>query len=183
MRLKEKFMQSKKKRQKEAEISALADSLSKEDIKSLIAAYEKKTGEKLRFDTEKTDKFVDFLKREDVHIVCPYCNGKNYSPHDNADNRKIRFYCYNCKKAFSPFKDTLVYDSGLSWEVWVELVHATLENTSLVATQHRLEQDHNIYLNTQTILAYRHKIQKAIALIYPMPKLSGVVQYGSMSIK
>lgn len=176
MHLKKKYMQGKDKRRKEVEISALADSLSKEDIKNLIAAYEKKTGEKLRFDTEKTDKFVDFLKRDDVHIVCPYCNGKNYSPHDNADNRKIRFYCYNCKKAFSPFKDTLVYDSGLSWEVWVELVHATLENTSLVATQHRLEQDHNIYLNTQTILAYRHKIQKAIALTYPMPKLSGVVQ-------
>ena len=169
-------MQSKEKKQKEAEISALADGLSKEDIKSLIAAYEKKTGEKLLVDTKKPDKFVEFLKREDLHIVCPYCNGKNYSPHDNADNRKIRFYCYNCKKAFSPFKDTLVYDSGLPWEIWVELVHATLENTSLIAVKHRLEKDYNMYMNTQTILSYRHKIQKAIALTYPMPKLSGVVQ-------
>lgn len=176
MHLKKKYMQGKDKRQKEAELSALADSLSKEDIKSLIAAYENKTGEKLLVDTKKPDRFVEFLKREDLHIVCPYCNGKQYSPHDNADNRKIRFYCYNCKKAFSPFKDTLVYDSGLPWDVWVELVHATLENTSLIATQHRLEQDYNMYLNSQTILAYRHKIQKAIALTYPMPKLSGIVQ-------
>lgn len=51
-------MQGKDKRQKEAEISALVDSLSKEDIKILIAAYEKKTGEKLLVDTQK--KMINF---------------------------------------------------------------------------------------------------------------------------
>ncbi len=102
VRLKDKYMQGKEKRQRDAEISALAESLSMEDMKNLIAAFEKKTGEKLLIDKKKTDKFADFLKREDLRIVCPECKGKNFYAHSNPHSRKVRFYCNACKKAFSP---------------------------------------------------------------------------------
>ena len=70
----------------------------------------------------------------------------------------------------------MVQGSGLSWDAWVELVRCTLENKALVATKHLLEADYGVSMNQQTILSYRHKIQKAITLTFPMPKLSGVVQ-------
>ncbi len=109
-------------------------------------------------------------------MLCPYCKGRNYYSHSHPNSRDVRFYCNDCQKAFSPFAGTLVQGSGLPWEVWVELVHCTLENISLVATKHILEADYGLSMNQQTILSYRHKIQKAITLTFPMPKLSGVVQ-------
>lgn len=169
-------MELRAKQQRQAELDEIAERLTPEEVERLISVYEKKTGRKALNPAPKPDKFVQFLKQQDFHTLCPFCKGRNYYSHSNPLSRDIRFYCNDCKKAFSPFIGTLVQGSGLSWDIWVELVHCTLENKSLVATKHILEADYNISMTEQTILSYRHKIQKAITLTFPMPKLSGVVQ-------
>ncbi len=169
-------MELRAKQQRQAELDEIAERLTPEEIERLISVYEKKTGRKALNPAPQPDKFVQFLERQDFHILCPYCKGRNYYSHSHPNSRDIRFYCNDCQKAFSPFTGTLIQGSGIPWEVWVELVRCTLENNSLVAVKHMLEADYNISMTEQTILSYRHKIQKAIALTFPMPKLSGVVQ-------
>lgn len=169
-------MELRAKQQRQAELDKIAETLTPEEIERLIEIYEKKTGRKALNPAPQPDKFVQFLNRQDFHILCPYCKDRNYYAHGNSDNWGIRFYCNNCKKAFSPFTGTLVQGSGIPWEVWVELVYCTLNNTPLIATKHLLEADYGVSMTQETILTYRHKIQKAIALTYPIPKLSGVVQ-------
>lgn len=176
MDLRKAAQQGREKRERQAEINKLAKTLTAEEIEMLISAYEKKNGRKAQPAKKQPDKFAMFIRRKDVQVLCPECKEMNHYAHSNPDSRDIRFYCNTCKKPFSPFKGTLVQGSGLSWEVWVELVRCTLENSSLVAVKHILEADYNISMTEQTILSYRHKIQKAIALTFPMPKLSGVVQ-------
>lgn len=169
-------MELRAKQQRQAELDEIAERLTPEEIERLISTYEEKTGRKALNPAPQPDKFVQFLKQQDFHILCPYCKGRNYYSHSHPNSRDIRFYCNDCQKAFSPFTGTLVQGSGIPWEVWVELVHCTLDNLSLVATKHILEADYGLSMNQQTILSYRHKIQKAITLTFPMPKLSGVVQ-------
>lgn len=176
MDLRKAAQQSRERKERQTEINKLAERLTPEEMAELISVFEKKTGKKIQSAEKQPDKFVQFLKRQDFHILCPFCKGRNYYAHSNSDSRNIRFYCNDCKKAFSPFTGTLVQGSGLSWDVWVELVHCTLENLPLVAVKHILDTDYGISMTVQTILSYRHKIQKAIALTFPMPKLSGVVQ-------
>ncbi len=176
MDLRKAYQQGKEKQARQAEINRLLELLTDEDIELLASAYEKKTGTKAKTTKKQPDKFALFLRRKDVKVICPECKKTNHYTHSNPDSRNIRFFCNNCKKPFSPFKGTLVQGSGLSWDVWVELVHCTLENKSLIAVKHLLEADYGISMTEQTILSYRHKIQKAIALTFPMPKLSGVVQ-------
>ena len=169
-------MELRAKQQRQAELDEIAERLTPEEIERLISTYEEKTGRKALNPAPQPDKFVQFLKQQNFHILCPYCKGRNYYSHSHPNSRDIRFYCNDCQKAFSPFTGTLVQGSGIPWEVWVELVHCTLDNLSLVATKHILEADYGLSMNQQTILSYRHKIQKAITLTFPMPKLSGVVQ-------
>ncbi len=176
MDLRKAYQQGKENRTRQAEIKRLMELLTDEDMEKVISAYEKKTGKKVKTEQNQPDKFALFLRRKDVQVLCPECKEMNHYAHSNPDSRNIRFYCNTCKKPFSPFRGTLVQGSGLSWEVWVELVRCTLENNSLVAVKHMLEADYNISMTEQTILSYRHKIQKAIALTFPMPKLLGVVQ-------
>lgn len=176
MDLRKAYQQGKENRERQAEIKRLMELLTDEDMETVISAYEKKTGKKVKTEQNHSDKFAMFIRRKDVQVLCPECKEMNHYAHSNPDSRNIRFYCNTCKKPFSPFKGTLVQGSGLSWEVWIELVRCTLENNSLVAVKHMLEADYNISMTEQTILSYRHKIQKAIVLTFPMPKLSGVVQ-------
>ncbi len=169
-------MELRAKQQRQAELDEIAERLTPEEIERLISVYEEKTGRKALNPAPQPDKFVQFLKQQDFHMLCPYCKGRNYYSHSHPNSRDIRFYCNDCQKAFSPFTGTLIQGSGIPWEVWVELVHCTLDNLSLVATKHILEADYGLSMNQQTILSYRHRIQKAITLTFPMPKLSGVVQ-------
>ena len=153
-------MELRAKQQRQAELDKIAETLTPEEIERLIEVYEKKTGRKALNPAPQPDKFVQFLNRQDFHILCPYCKDRNYYAHGNSDNRGIRFYCNNCKKAFSPFTGTLVQGSGIPWEVWVELVYCTLNNTPLIATKHLLEADYGVSMTQETILTYRHKMLK-----------------------
>ncbi len=176
MSIKKKAMEFIEKQQRQAELDKIAERLTSEELERLISVYEAKMGKQSLNPAPQPDKFIQFLKRQEIQTLCPFCKGRNYYSHSNPNSRDIRFYCNDCEKAFSPFMGSLVQGSGLPWDVWVELVHSTLENISLVAVQHRLEDDYNVTMTQQTILSYRHKIQKAITLTFPMPKLSGVVQ-------
>jgi len=88
------------KQQRQAELDEIAERLTPEEMERLISVYEEKTGRKALNPAPQPDKFVQFLKRQDFHILCPFCKGRDYYAHGNSDDRNNRFYCNNCKKAF-----------------------------------------------------------------------------------
>ena len=170
------------KAKKKAEMAAQTElerrfmDLSPAEAQNLLVKYEKSHNTHLSSSALPTNGFADFMKRQGLRVVCPYCHDYSVYKHGTTANGKPRYRCNSCSKTFTPFVGTLVQGSSLSWEIWVYLVYITLHSTPLAQVKRELEQDYDTFMTEGTILAYRHKIQKAIIKCYPMPKLSGVVQ-------
>lgn len=181
MHFKKSFQQYQEKKKTEmtasTELERLFMGLSPTEVQSLLSKYETTHNIKIPPSPQPpTDRFADFVEQGDFQIVCPDCKGTVLYKHGSTANGKPRYRCNACNKTFTPFAGTLVQGSSLSWEVWVELVYCVLNSKSLVDIRRELDQDFGISMTEGTILSYKHKIQKAITLCYPMPKLSGVVQ-------
>lgn len=137
MHLRKKFEQSQALKKAEntpqTEIEQLFMELSPKEVQSLILNYETAHNVKILPSPQPpTDRFSDFLKREDVQIVCPHCQSKVFCKHGTTTSGKPRFRCNQCGKTFSPFNGTLVQSSGLEWDIWVELVYCVLNSKALV---------------------------------------------------
>lgn len=151
--------------------------LSPDELAVLLTEYDAvhKTQTARRYAQEKTDGFADFMKRQHYHMTCPACHGRSYYKH-GISNGKQRYRCNACGRTFAPLSGTLIQGSSWPWDVWVDFVHCTLLDYSLIDIRQKFSQDHGLFLTEETILAYRHKVLNAIILHYGMPVLSGVIQ-------
>ncbi|SBW10149.1 putative Zn-finger DNA-binding domain protein [uncultured Eubacteriales bacterium] len=151
--------------------------LSPNELAALLAEYDAihKTQTARRYAKEKEDGFTAFMAQQHYRMTCPACHGHSYYKH-GISNGKQRYRCNTCGRTFAPLSGTLIQGSSWPWDVWVDFVHCTLLDYSLVDIRQKFSQDHGLFLTEETILAYRHKLMNAIILHYGMPVLRGVVQ-------
>ena len=63
-------MELRAKQQRQAQLDEIAERLTPEELERLISVYEKKTGRRALNPAPQPDKFVQFLKRHDFHMLC-----------------------------------------------------------------------------------------------------------------
>jgi len=110
-----------------------------------------------------------------VNQHCPKC-GPGKIVKNGKRNHIQRYKCMDCGTQFTLFTDTIMEKTKWDWNIWVEVMRLTLNNTSIAEMKHILAKDFGCFgIDQKTLLLWRHKIIKALTKM-PQPKLSGVVQ-------
>ncbi len=151
--------------------------LSLEELTAYLKEYEKVRQVKVldQINQMKQEEIQTKLEALSPVSACPSCNSDNFVKNGSRYGLQ-RYYCKNCKTTFSVTTDTFMEGTTWTWEVWVKLVHMTVNNYSLDEMLDALEKDYNLTgLNRKSVHLARHKLLYAMSLM-PKPTLTGIVQ-------
>jgi len=124
----------------------------------------------------------DRLESLGVNSICPKCNSRKILK--NGHKRGIQmFICSDCNAQFNLFTGTVLEKTKWHWDIWINVLHMTLNNYSIHKMINVLEKDYGCYgINYKTVWLWRIKLIHAMAQV-PMPILSGIVQIDETFIR
>jgi transposase-like protein len=126
--------------------------------------------------------FQSRLESLDVNSSCPKCSSKSIKKNGNKQNIQM-FKCKDCNTQFNLFTDTILEKTKWHWDIWINVLHMTLNYYSLHQMINVLEKDYGCDgINYKTVWSWRMKLINAISQM-PMPKLSGIVQIDETFIR
>ena len=100
---------------------------------------------------------------------CPYCRNKNICKKGFTNNKIQRYYCYNCKRRFTPLTNTIFDDHKLPITEWIEFLNDIFNYGSISLTSK---------VNKNSVTTTTYWLQKLFCLlrVYNQNiKLSGTV--------
>lgn len=124
----------------------------------------------------KKDRIVTIIEDGSAKHICPKCGNGTYNRYGYDGKGFPRFRCTSCGRTYGAHKNSLVAGASWSYEIWASFVYHTLMEHSLAQIKQSFQDDYDFYITEETLLAHRHRLFDAIALCFPMPKLSGIVQ-------
>lgn len=126
--------------------------------------------------------FQQRLEKLKINSHCPKCSSTTIVK--NGKNNNIQKYkCKDCNSQFTLFTDTILEKTKWHWDIWIAVLHMTINNFSLHEIKNVLEQDYGcVSINYKTLFLWRHKLIHALSS-FPMPKLTGVIQIDETFIR
>lgn len=165
------FFEERRKRKEQEELfESLLNNLDPKSIKTIL----KKHGMVIDKPAEKNP--IRDLLIAKGKPPCPHCGSISIYSHGSDAYGFPRYKCADCKHTFSIKTGSLVAGSSWNYDMWVTFVQLTIQEQSLRQIQHVFKDDFNVFITQETLLKYRHKLLRAIAINWEMPILSGVIQ-------
>lgn len=126
--------------------------------------------------------FEGRLKALGVNSDCPNCGSERIKK--NGKRKYIQVYkCNECNTKYTRFTNTILEKTKHHWDIWITVLHMTLNHYSLHKMVNLLEKDYGFEgINYKTIWLWRMKLVNAIGLM-PMPQLSGIIQIDETFIR
>lgn len=99
---------------------------------------------------------------DDIAIACPEF-GSIYYKKNGKRNGIQRYACKDCGHRFTSFPDTILEKIYYSWDVWVAITQAMMNNISIGKTIQILQDDyHCADIDKDTVWTMRMKVMYAI---------------------
>lgn len=151
--------------------------LSYNDFKKIVDYYSKNTNDSFEKEMKQlvSASLQHKLLQHGINTTCPHCGLENVVKRGTRNNIQI-LYCKDCENRFTPFTNTILEKSRWHWDIWVKVLEMTINNYSLDAMVHVLEDDYGCDgIDRKTVWRWRLKLIHALASL-PQPVLTGVIQ-------
>lgn len=124
----------------------------------------------------------DRLQSIGVNDTCPKCNSGSIKKNGHKRNIQM-FKCKDCNTQFNLFTGTVLEKTKWHWDIWINVLHMTLNHYSIHDMINVLEKDYGCFgINYKTVWLWRMKLINSLANM-PMPTLSGIVQVDETFIR
>lgn len=107
---------------------------------------------------EQAEKHIQ-LVRWGENPICPYCESTRVGEHTSSEDRRARFQCYSCKRAFGVTIGTIFQGTHIPLDKWITLASLILNGGPLPNTS---ELARYLDLRRQTVTAMIKKIKEGL---------------------